>query len=93
MGGNVEQANLITKIQPVYPKAAKAARIQGSVLLEMVVSKEGEPLDIRVVSSPNDDLTQSAMEAVRQWRYKPVLLNGNPVEVVTDVVVNYTLSK
>lgn len=91
VGGNVEQMNLVTKVQPIYPVAAKVARVQGSVTLEMVVSKEGEPLDLRVLSSPSDDLTQSALEAVRQWRYKPTLLNGNPVEVVTDVLVNYTL--
>ena len=92
VGGNVEQTKLTRKVQPKYPPAAKAAGIQGTVSLEMVISKEGEPLDIRVVSSPDDNLTQSALEAVRQWRYEPTLLNGNPVEVITDVVVNYTLS-
>jgi TonB family protein len=93
VGGTVEESNLIQKMQPVYPKDAKAAGIQGTVTLEMVISKEGEPRDIRVVSSPDDSLTQSALESVRQWRYKPTLLNGNPVEIVTDVVVNYTLAK
>jgi TonB family protein len=93
VGGAVEQMNLVTKVQPTYPKAAKEARIEGAVLLEMVISKDGEPLDIRVVSSPSDDLTQSALEAVRQWRYKPTLLNGSPVEIVTDVLVHYTLVK
>lgn len=93
VGGNVEQMNLVTKVQPIYPKAAKMAGVQGVVLLETVISKEGEPLDIRVISSPNDDLTQSSLEAVRQWRYRPTLLNGNPVEIVTDVNVNYTLMK
>lgn len=91
VGGNVEQMNLVTKVQPVYPASAKAARIQGQVMLETVISKEGEPLDIRVLTSPSDDLTQSSLEAVRQWRYKPTLLNGSPVEIVTDIVVNYTL--
>lgn len=93
VGGAVEQANLVQKVQPLYPSAAKAAGIQGTVLFEMVISKEGVPVDIRVLESPNDDLTQSALDAVRQWRYKPTLLYGNPVEIVTDVVVNYTLSK
>ncbi len=93
VGGAVEQANLVVKIQPIYPAAAKAAAIQGKVLFEMVISKDGVPLDIRVLSSPDDDLTQSALDAVRQWRYKPTLLNGQPVEIVTDVVVNYTLLK
>ena len=93
VGGNVAQANLVTKTQPVYPMSAKAAGIQGIVELETVISTEGVPLDIRVLSSPSDDLTQSALEAVRQWRYKPTLLNGNPVEVITDVMVHYTLVK
>ena len=93
VGGNVAQANLVTKVQPIYPVSAKAAGIQGTVELETVISTEGVPLDIRVLASPSDDLTQSALEAVRQWRYKPTLLNGSPVEVVTDVIVNYTLLK
>lgn len=93
VGGAVAEMNLVTKVTPPYPKAAKIAGVQGTVNLETVISKEGEPLDIRVLSSPSDDLTQSALEAVRQWRYKPTLLNGDPVEIVTEVVVNYTLLK
>jgi len=79
-------------VQPVYPPSAKAAGIQGTVEMEMVISKDGVPLDIRVVSSPDPALTESALEAVRQWRYSSTLLNGEPIEVVTDVIVNYTLS-
>lgn len=93
VGGKVEQANLIRKVQPVYPAEAKTAGLQGTVELEAVISKEGVPLEIRVVRSPGDQLSQSALEAVRQWRYRPTLLNGNPVEIVTDVIVNYTLSE
>ncbi|MDQ2774070.1 MAG: M56 family metallopeptidase [Acidobacteriota bacterium] len=91
VGGSVEESNLIRKVQPTYPDSAKTARIQGAVHLETTISKEGVPEDIRVVSSPSDDLTQSALEAVRQWRYRPTLLNGQPVDIVTDVTVNYTL--
>jgi len=93
IGGEAAQANLIKKIQPLYPPAAKAARLQGQVQLETVISAEGVPQDIRVVSSPSDDLSQSALEAVRQWRYSPTLLNGEPIPVVTTVIVNYTLSQ
>ena len=93
VGGQVAEANLVRKVQPVYPAAAKSAGLQGTVELEAVISNEGVPLEIRVISSPGDDLTQSALEAVRQWRYRPVLLNGQPVEVMTDVIVNYTLSR
>ncbi len=91
VGGQVAQSNLITKVQPIYPASAKAARLQGTVELEVAISKEGVPEDIRVISSPGDDLTQSALEAVRQWRYRPTLLNGEPIAIVTDVIVTYTL--
>jgi TonB family protein len=92
IGGAVAAAKLINKVEPVYPASAKAAGIQGTVSLEMVLSTDGVPEDIKVISSPSDDLTQSALEAVRQWRYSSTLLNGAPVEVVTDVTVNYTLT-
>jgi TonB family protein len=93
IGGAVQAANLIRKVQPVYPASAKAAGIQGAVLLDMVVSTDGVPEDIRVISSPSDDLTQSALDAVRQWRYQATHLNGMPVEIATEVTVNYTLSQ
>jgi len=93
IGGRLAEANLVTQVPPVYPATAKAAHIQGTVLLEVVISKQGEPLNLRVLSSNDSDLSQSALEAVRQWRYRPTLLNGNPVEVVTDVTINYTLSQ
>jgi TonB family protein len=89
---NIAETNLIRKVQPVYPTGAKANHVQGQVDLEMVISKEGVPTDISVISSPDEELTQSALEAVRQWRYRPTLLNGNPIDVVTKVAVNYTLS-
>ena len=89
---HVAEKNLIRKVQPVYPAGARSNHVQGQVDLEIVLSIEGVPLDIRVLSSPDDELTQSALEAVRQWRYRPILWNGNPIEVVTKVAVNYTIS-
>jgi TonB family protein len=89
--GTVAQDNLVAKMQPHYPAEAKAARVQGRVELEIRITKDGVPSDLRVVSSPSDDLSESAIEAVRQWRYRPTLLNGAPVEVVSTVIVNYTL--
>lgn len=93
VGGRVAQSNLIpgTKVQPVYPASAKTDRIQGTVEISATISKDGVPVTLAVVSSPSDDLSQSALEAVRQWRYRPVLLNGNAIIVVTEIVVNYTL--
>jgi TonB family protein len=92
IGGEVAQSNRIRKVQPVYPVSAKRAGVQGTVELEVVISKDGVPAELRVVSSPSDDLSNSALEAVRHWRYRPTLLNGNPVEIVTTVIVNYTLA-
>ena len=93
VGGEKAESNLTTKVQPIYPPAAKANRIQGTVEIETTISKDGVPLELRVLSSPSDDLSESALEAVRQWRYRPTLLNGAPVEIVTDVIVNYTLMR
>jgi TonB family protein len=91
--GEVAQANLIRKVQPVYPAAAKAAHVQGTVLLKMIILKDGTPGEITVASSPSHDLSEASLEAVRQWRYRPTLLNGEPIEVLTDVIVNFTLSQ
>ena len=93
VGGKVAQANVIKKVQPIYPVSAKQAHIQGQVQLDVKISKEGEPYDIHVISAPSDDLAQSAIEAVQQWRYRPTLLNGEPVAIDTVVNVNYTLTK
>lgn len=91
--GDVAQANLIRKVQPVYPAPAKLAHVQGAVVLKMVILKDGTPGEITVASSPSNDLSQASLEAVRQWRYRPTLLNGAPIQVLTDVLVNFTLSE
>jgi TonB family protein len=92
VGGNVQQANLISQVHPLYPAEAKDARIQGIVKLDVVIDKEGHVSQVSVVSGPTS-LVQSAVEAVQQWVYKPTLLNGQPVFVQTTVDVNYTLSQ
>lgn len=86
------QQHLLTKVTPKYPPEAKEARIQGKVVLDAIISKTGEVERLRVVSGPKE-LQQSALDAVRQWTYTPVLFNGNPIEVETTINVNYTLKK
>ena len=81
---------LLDKITPQYPAIAKAARIQGTVVLQATISKSGSIENLRVVSGP-PMLQQAAMDAVRTWRYKPYLLNGDPVEVETTVNVVFNL--
>ena len=75
---------------PQYPAIAKAARIQGTVVLQATISKAGAITNLRVVSGP-PMLQQAALDAVRSWRYKPYLLNGDPVEVETTVNVVFNL--
>jgi TonB family protein len=82
--------NLIARPNPVYPAEARAAGIQGSVLLRAIISKTGDIEDLKVVSGPKE-LTESAIDAVKQWKYRPYLLNGEPTEVDTTITVNYTL--
>jgi protein TonB len=91
VGGQVEAAKLIYKPTPEYPPLAKMARIQGTVRLEAIISKDGTIQDLKVLSG-HPLLVKSALDAVKQWRYQPTLLNGEPVEVVTEIDVNFTLA-
>lgn len=84
------EGNLIDKVQPDYPPIAKAAAVQGAVVLHAVISKEGNVEQLTVLSGP-PMLTPSALDAVRQWKYRPYLLNGQPTEVETTITVNYSL--
>jgi TonB family protein len=94
VGGNVQATKLISEKKPIYPERLQQAGIQGIVLLEAVISKDGSVRAIRAVNTLiNPELVESAMEAVKQWRYEPTLLNGEPIEVVTNVKVNFRLGK
>ena len=92
VGGNVQAANLIRKVQPVYPPLAKQARIQGTVRFTAIIGKDGTIQNLQLVSG-HPLLVEAARQAVSQWHYKPTLLNGEPVEVVTQIDVNFTLSQ
>jgi protein TonB len=81
---------LLQKTIPVYPPIAKAARVSGTVVLQATISKAGTIENLRVIGGPAM-LQQAAMDAVRQWRYKPYLLNNEPVEVETTVNVIFSL--
>jgi len=93
IGGKVEAAKVIQpRAQPVYPQSAKAAGVQGSVLLHAVIGMDGIPHSLEVLNSQiNPDLARAAVEAVSQWRYQSTLLNGEPVEVDTTITINFTL--
>jgi len=92
VGGNVQATKLLASINPVYPPGAEAAGVEGTVLLRAVISTEGNLLGLSLMSSAVDaELAKAAMDAVRQWRYQPTLLNGAPVEVVTTIAVTFRL--
>ena len=92
VGGDVQAAKLIFSPRPAYPPIAKATRTQGSVVIRAVISRDGNIGQLQLLSGP-PLLVQAAMDAVRQWRYRPTSLNGEPVEVLTEITVNFTLSQ
>jgi protein TonB len=91
VSAGVQTGLLIKRVQPNYPPLARQARIQGQVVLQAEISKEGAIQNLQLISG-HPMLAPAAIEAVKQWRYKPYLLNGEPVAVDTQVVVNFTLS-
>jgi TonB family protein len=90
VSAEVMSQNILTKAVPIYPPAAKKARIQGKVVLDAVIGANGNVESLRVLSGP-EELQQSALDAVRQWTYKPYLLNGDPIEVETTVNIIFSL--
>jgi TonB family protein len=92
IGGNMQSAKLRTKVAPRYPQAAKEARVQGQVKLEATIDKAGKVANLKLLSG-DPELADAAIKAVSQWEYETTLLNGNPVAVVTQIDVNFTLTK
>jgi len=90
VGGNVQAAALVRKVDPIYPPIAKTAHISGTVVLHAIIGKDGSVKDLEYVSGP-PLLMKSALDAIKQWRYKPTMLNGEPVEVDTTISVVFSL--
>jgi periplasmic protein TonB len=87
----VTQGMVIRKVEPKYPKIALGARITGVVLLKAIIGKDGDIKELQVVSG-HPMLVPAALDAVKQWRYRPYLLNGEPVEVETDITVTFQIA-
>jgi periplasmic protein TonB len=92
VGGAVQNAKLVNRVQPVYPPLARQTRISGTVRLHAIIAKNGTVEQLSVESG-HPLLVQSALDAVRQWRYQPTLLNGEPVEVDTEIDVIFSLAQ
>jgi protein TonB len=91
VSSGVQSGLLVRKVQPTYPPLARQARIQGQVVLQAQISKTGDIQNLQLISG-HPMLAPAAIEAVKQWKYKPYLLNGEPVEVETTVQVNFSLA-
>lgn len=92
IASRVAEANLIHDVAPTYPPEAGRARIEGTVVLLAVIGKDGTVEDVRVESGL-PLLAQAAIDAVKQWRYRPYVLNGEPIEVDSKITINFTLSR
>jgi protein TonB len=92
VGTGVQSARLVFGPRPPYPQLAKTARVQGTVRIQALVALDGTIRNLQVMNGP-PLLVKAALDAVSQWRYQPTLLNGSPVEVITEIDVNFTLSQ
>lgn len=92
VGGEIKEPALVSRVEPVYPPAASAMGLEGTVILEALVDEEGRVTDVRVLRS-NGVFDRAALDAVHQWRYSPVLLNGRPEKFVLTVVVSFRFTR
>jgi protein TonB len=92
IGGGVSEANLTHRVQPLYPPLARTTHVEGTVEFTATISKEGAIENLQLVRG-HPLLVNAAREAILQWRYRPTLLNGEPVEVITDIIVKFTLGQ
>jgi TonB family protein len=88
---DVAQKLLVSRVAPVYPKDLRKQRIQGMVKLSVGISKDGNVIDAKLISG-HPGLGQAAIDAVRQWKFKPYLLNGQAVEIETEIWINFSLA-
>jgi protein TonB len=90
VGGDIKAPTKIKDVQPQYPAIARAAKVQGRVILEATIAKDGSVKDVKILR-PLPMLDQAAVEAVQQWKYTPTMLNKEPVEVIMTVTVDFAL--
>jgi TonB family protein len=94
VGGSVQATNLLRQVKPAYPQIARSQGIEGTVLMNAIIGKDGDLLSVTVVNKLADpDLAAAALNAVKQWHYRPTLLNGEPVEVITTITMNFELQQ
>ena len=92
VGGDVKAPVIINKVEPIYSEEARRARISGIVIVEAMIDKNGDVRDATVLKPLPFGLDQAALDAVRQWKFRPATLNGEPVDVVFNMTVNFKLA-
>ena len=92
VGDNIEAARLVNRVQPIYPPLARQTRISGTVKLRAIIGKDGTVQELQLISG-HPLLVQAALDAVKQWRYQPTLVNSEPVEVDTEIDVIFALAQ
>ena len=90
MSGEVQEAMLLVMVKPQYPALAKQARIHGTVRLSAIIDKDGKIAELKVIEG-HPFLVDAALAVIRKWRYRPTILGGEPVEVATQITVNFRL--
>jgi protein TonB len=93
VGGDVQAGNLIFSPKPAYPSLARQARVEGAVVLSATIAEDGSIKELKIITSSNPLLQIGVLETVKTWKYKPTLLNKEPVEVITTITVNFTLGR
>jgi protein TonB len=91
VGGQIEQPKLIKRVEPLYPPLAVSAHIEGIVILEAIVDRDGFVEQVKVLRSANSLLDKAAIDALKQWQYSPVILNGRPERFILTVVLSFNL--
>jgi protein TonB len=92
VGGNLQGAKLLKKVTPVYPQMAAVSHLQGTVRLTALIAKDGTVKNVQLVTGPSL-LAKAAIDAVKQWVYQPTVLNGEAVEVQTQIDINFNLNQ
>src|SRR5436190_1261331 len=92
VGGKVFEGRIVKRVPPDYPRVAKLARVQGAVRYTAVIGKDGKIRDLKYVSGPAMLATPDVMRAVSEWEYQPYLMNSEPVDVITEITVNFVLN-
>jgi TonB family protein len=93
IGGNVQAMRLLRQPRPEYPPELQQLGVEGTVIMRAIISKDGGVLDAKVVNTADPRLAKAALDAVRQWRYEPTLLNGEPVETMTTITLDFQLEQ